>query len=453
MGNSQTKMKKKKNIEFDNLKRENLHTFNFQSLDESNDILLEKSPHIKLFIEYLKKNKINYQILDKVKESILFLKILTLVPKYFIINLNEKDTSNYLVDYNILSYYKKERFLDKEKFKNLYLLLLDPSINSMGEVLKKSSYIDFKKITLKEEYKRIIDTNIKISLKNELRKGLPLGIFNESNKLNELTGKEWIKFTKSWFVHNPPPRNKIEILHPAKFPETLIEEFIKFFTKKGQIILDPFLGTGSTAVASKNTERSCIGIEINKKYADIATSRLTQKSLDRWIDFEKNNNLQYLIFNDDSNNLEKIWKKNSLPLIDFCITSPPYWNQLKRSYMRQKTRKDEGLDTIYSDNPKDIGNIDDYKQFLNAQKEIFCKIYNVLKNKGYLVIITNNIFYNGRLYPLVFDTAISLSDKWILKDEKIWCQDDKALLPLGINNAWVANRCHQYCLIFRKEEN
>ncbi|MHA1327028.1 MAG: hypothetical protein ACTSRH_06870 [Promethearchaeota archaeon] len=86
------------------------------------------------------------------------------------------------------------------------------------------------------------------------------------------------------------------------------------------------------------------------------------------------------------------------------------------------------------------------------QKKIFEKIYTVLKNKAYLVIITNNVFYDGRVYPLAFQTAISLSEKWVLKDEKIWCQDDKALLPLGIMNAWIANRCHQYCLIFRKEE-
>lgn len=119
--------------------------------------------------------------------------------------------------------------------------------------------------------------------------------------------------------------------------------------------------------------------------------------------------------------------------------------------MRQKERVNIGLDTIYSENPEDIGNVDDYKEFIKKQKTIFDEVYNILKNKGYLVIITNNAFYNGRLYPLALDTAISLSDKWILKDEKIWCQDDKTLLPLGINNAWVANRCHQYCLIFRKE--
>ncbi len=52
------------------------------------------------------------------------------------------------------------------------------------------------------------------------------------NKLNDLTSKEWLKFQKSWFVHNPPPRDKKVLTHPAKFPETLVQEFIEFFTKK-----------------------------------------------------------------------------------------------------------------------------------------------------------------------------------------------------------------------------
>jgi hypothetical protein len=76
-----------------------------------------------------------------------------------------------------------------------------------------------------------------------------------------------------------------------------------------------------------------------------------------------------------------------------------------------------------------------------------------MKNDGYLVVITNNVYADGRLYPLAFDTVKSLSDNWVPKDEKIWLQNDKPLIALGINSAWVGNRHHQYCLIFRKEKN
>src|SRR5574339_1304608 len=91
-----------------------------------------------------------------------------------------------------------------------------------------------------------------------------------SNKLNDLDPKRWLKFQKSWFVHNPPPRKKGVLVHPAKFPETLAQEFIEFFTKEGEIVLDPMAGTGSTLVAALRAGRHSYGIELNPKYAEIA---------------------------------------------------------------------------------------------------------------------------------------------------------------------------------------
>ena len=268
---------------------------------------------------------------------------------------------------------------------------------------------------------------------------------SRTNKLNELTGKEWIKFTKSWFIHNPPKREDSKMLHPACFPETLVQQFIEFFTKKYQWVLDPFLGTGSTLVSAQRSLRNGIGIEIYPEYAAIAEKRLLQKKL-----FEHEQIKEFVIVG-DSRGIVRIFKENNLPKVDFCITSPPYWNQLKRNYIRQKERGEKGLDTYYGNKEEDIGNVDDYKLFIQEQKKIFDGVYEVVKDYGYLVVITNNVFYNGRLYPLAFDTLTSLSEKWVPKDEKIWLQDDKILLPLGIYNAWVGNRCHQYCLIFRKE--
>src|SRR5512136_571653 len=90
------------------------------------------------------------------------------------------------------------------------------------------------------------------------------------NKLNNLDPKTWLKFQKSWFVHNPPRRVKGVLVHPAKFPETLAQEFIEFFTKRGETVLDPMAGTGSTLVAALRAGRNSYGIELNPKYAEIA---------------------------------------------------------------------------------------------------------------------------------------------------------------------------------------
>jgi len=90
------------------------------------------------------------------------------------------------------------------------------------------------------------------------------------NTLNDLEPREWLKFQKSWFTHNPPPRKKGVLQHPAKFPETLAEGFIRFFTKEGGVVLDPMAGTGSTLIAAIRARRRSVGIELNPKYAAIA---------------------------------------------------------------------------------------------------------------------------------------------------------------------------------------
>jgi len=83
------------------------------------------------------------------------------------------------------------------------------------------------------------------------------------------------------------------------------------------------------------------------------------------------------------------------------------------------------LDTTYSDDPDEIGNIEDYHDFLRALKRTFSEVHKVMKPKGYLTIVTNNVFSDGRMYPLAFDTVSTLSQEpfsWTPKDERVWCQ-------------------------------
>lgn len=274
------------------------------------------------------------------------------------------------------------------------------------------------------------------------------GRYNSNNKLNDLTGKEWIKFSKSWFVHRPPRRKEEELLHPAKFPESLIEEFIAFFTKEGEWVLDPFMGTGSTMLAAGKLNRNAIGVELSKDYYDSSVRRIKRNKYMSEL-FPIHGSSEELL-----NLICSTVQKNFL--FDYVITSPPYWNQLDRNSLRQKVRLIKGLSTKYSEDDDDLGNVKDYHAFISKQAEIFDNVYDCTKPNGYLTIIINNVYCNGRLFPLAFDTAISLTDRgqksWVLKDEKIWLQDDKPLIALGVNNAWVANRHHQYCLIFRKEQ-
>jgi len=67
--------------------------------------------------------------------------------------------------------------------------------------------------------------------------------------------------------------------HPTEKPEELIKKFVLVSTHKGDLVLDPFMGSGTTAVVCKQTGRNFIGFEISQKYVDIANKRLSQQTL------------------------------------------------------------------------------------------------------------------------------------------------------------------------------
>jgi len=64
--------------------------------------------------------------------------------------------------------------------------------------------------------------------------------------------------------------------HSAAFPEALPAWFIRLFTKKGGVVLDPFLGSGTSAIAAARLQRRFIGIEIKSEYSELARANLTK---------------------------------------------------------------------------------------------------------------------------------------------------------------------------------
>ncbi len=270
------------------------------------------------------------------------------------------------------------------------------------------------------------------------------------NILNSLDPKSWLKFTKSWFIHNPPPRKKDEMLHPAKYPEGMIEEFIRFFTKEGEIVFDPFLGTGSTLVAAHNAGRNGIGIELQEKYAEIAQKRV--KELEAQQESASKRAVTQAVISGNSFDIEAIWKLHKLPYVDFIITSPPYGPMLSKKGLAQEKRAKQHLDTKYSDDADDVGNIQDYSLFVDKLAELFIKTKGILKEGRYIVVIIQN-YRDGSTYKtLAWDIGKALVQHFNLEGERLWLQDNKTLYPYGMGYSFVPNVHHHYCLVFRKKK-
>ncbi len=107
---------------------------------------------------------------------------------------------------------------------------------------------------------------IEVYCKGDLKK-----IGNEENvDISADEFKKWVVAT--WSI--APERNMKDYGHPAMFPEELVERVLKLFSYKGDIVLDPFNGVGSTTVVAKRLKRKYIGIDISDEYCKVAEKRI-----------------------------------------------------------------------------------------------------------------------------------------------------------------------------------
>ena len=174
-----------------------------------------------------------------------------------------------------------------------------PKGMSISHVIDKMKISEEEKQSLKEEYKDYKTPQIRscfepicVAMKpigkltfiqNELqfKTGLldfsqKVGIDNDRVPANIITTDEYNEsYDKNFLVSKPGKAEKGEDnTHITVKPIALMEHLVKLFSKKNALVVDPFLGSGTTALACKNTDRNCIGIELNKEYFDICLKRL-----------------------------------------------------------------------------------------------------------------------------------------------------------------------------------
>lgn len=271
------------------------------------------------------------------------------------------------------------------------------------------------------------------------------GTYDERNRLNDLTGKEWIQETVTvWRQKGLGEKHteaKYEKLHPAPFSFQDIARLIRLFTKRGMLVLDPFVGVGSTLKAAALEGRRGLGVELSKKWATLARKRLKDELPD--------------------SSTQKIWCmdiRDAIPKIenesvDFIVTSPPYWCILNKNpdHKTKEVRVSNGLDLKYSDDPQDLANIDSYEEFLTTLVNIFEALAEKLALGKYCAIIVGDFKHKERYYAFHSDLSQRLNgNKLVLHGITILYQTHKALYPYGYPFAYVPNIHHQYILLFRK---
>ncbi|MEM1651151.1 MAG: site-specific DNA-methyltransferase [Sulfolobales archaeon] len=97
---------------------------------------------------------------------------------------------------------------------------------------------------------------------------------NKGCKEDTITKEEFLEFTRS--IWRFPPESAKKVGHPAPFPEELPYRCIQLYTFKEDVVLDPFVGSGTTCVAALKAGRHCIGIDIDERYVEIAKKRFEE---------------------------------------------------------------------------------------------------------------------------------------------------------------------------------
>ena len=234
--------------------------------------------------------------------------------------------------------------------------------------------------------------------------------------INCLTPKEWLKSQVAvweFFYETRDVRDKE--IHPAVFPIALPKKCIELFTHKGELVLDPFAGIGTTLIAAKDLERNAVGFDLNKSYVTFAKKRLSQTKLQ--------GNIQQIIIDEDSINIPKYLDKETISL---CVTSPPYANMLNKPKLNKsrigKIRYNQHYKKVqqYSNNPRDLGTMEP-KKFAEELGKIYEKILPLLKPKAHCVINITDLWWENKRI-LLYSYVIEAMEKagYELRNTIIW---------------------------------
>ncbi|MHC1582297.1 MAG: DNA-methyltransferase [Candidatus Syntropharchaeia archaeon] len=107
------------------------------------------------------------------------------------------------------------------------------------------------------------------------------GTFSRKNmdrRKSTISKEEFLEFTKSIWTFPAEPAHKIG--HPAPFPVELPYRLIQLYTYEGEIVLDPFMGSGQTAIAAVKTNRHYVGYDVEKEYVKLAEKRIRKFTIE-----------------------------------------------------------------------------------------------------------------------------------------------------------------------------
>jgi len=291
------------------------------------------------------------------------------------------------------------------------------------------------------------------------------------NTLNELPGDEWLYFTKSvWSTAYPSELgHERRRRHGANKPPRLMARLIEFFTRTGDLVLDPFAGVGGTLLgaAIARGPRRALGIEINERWAGIFATVVDELRAERGglgpdiADLGTADPGGPRSFDPSGIELRVGDALRMLPTleadsVDFVATDPPYNIQLpitmsggSLAVAHANRRTDYAM---VGDHPEDLANSPDYETYLERMERAFAELHRVLRPGRYATVIVRDAYQEGRYMFTGADLAARASRAgFVPKGDLVWYQAGTRLRPYGYPRSFVPNITHQHIVVLRRE--
>ncbi|MDX2271236.1 MAG: DNA methyltransferase [Cyanobacteriota bacterium] len=216
-----------------------------------------------------------------------------------------------------------------------------------------------------------------------------------ANHLNCLTAKEWVKAQVGVWQCSYEKRDiRNKDLHPATFPIALAKRVIELFTHTGELVVDPFVGSGTTLIAAHDLRRNAVGFDLQAAYVDLCENRLLSlKSED-----SSPERAEQIVIQDDARAISHYLAPESIGLI---WTSPPYANLLNRQRQnksrRSQDRKNSQLGKVeqYSQDHRDLGTLT-VEKYSHELGSIFAALLPLLRPKGHCVINVPDMWWQNQ---------------------------------------------------------
>ena len=275
--------------------------------------------------------------------------------------------------------------------------------------------------------------------------GSSRGYYSEDNRVNDLTGREWVFWTRSVITKPYPPnlQHALRNRHGGQKPPDLCADLLRVFTKSGQLVLDPFMGVGGTLIGAARSGRTAVGVELNPQWVEIYRQVCAREGIVE----------QEAIVGDSRTVLPGLSDK----VFDCVLTDVPYWSMDTVSRSRGSFKKvGSAARPVRASklSPFQAGSFASKAEWLQRMGEIFGLAAGLLKPSGYLLTFIGDMYRDNEYHCLSAELAGVLAriPGLVWKASLVWYDVSKKLHLYGYQYSYIPSLIHQNILVFRREK-